>query len=103
MRRRFGEVFRSEEAEISRSPFRAPKANAFAERSVGTVRGDCLDWLLLSSLRQLECVLHIYVDHDNSHGPSARSGLRHPIPGLAHASSVQARQTTFVAATDSAD
>jgi len=39
----FNEVFRSEGVEIIRTPFRAPKANAFAERWVGTVRRDCLD------------------------------------------------------------
>ena len=38
----FDEVFRSEGIEIIRTPFRAPKANAFAERWVGTVRRDCL-------------------------------------------------------------
>ena len=57
--RAFDEVFRSEGVEIIRSPFRAPKANAFAERWVGTVRRDCLDWLLISSRRQLERVLRV--------------------------------------------
>jgi transposase InsO family protein len=61
--RAFDEVFRSEGVEIIRTPFRAPKANAFAERWVGTVRRDCLDWLLISSRRQLERVLRVYIDH----------------------------------------
>jgi putative transposase len=72
--RAFDEVFRSEGVEIIRSPFRAPKANAFAEGWVGTVRRDCLDWLLISSRKQLERVLHIYVDHYNTHSHTAHSG-----------------------------
>jgi putative transposase len=47
--RAFDQVFRSEGIEIICTPFRAPKANAFAERFVGTVRRDCLDWLLITS------------------------------------------------------
>jgi putative transposase len=50
----FDEVFRSDGVEIIRTPFRAPHANAFAERWVGTVRRDCLDWILIVSRRQLE-------------------------------------------------
>jgi len=79
--RAFDEVFRSEGVEIIRTPFRTPKANAFAERWVGTVRRDCLDWLLITSHRQLERVLRIYVDHYNSHRPHRALGLAAPIPG----------------------
>jgi putative transposase len=61
--RAFDEVFRSEGIEIIRTPFRAQQANAFAERFVGTVRRECLDWLLIATRRQLEHVLHVYVDH----------------------------------------
>jgi putative transposase len=78
----FDEVFRSEGIEIIRTPFRAPKANAFAERWVGTVRRDCLDWLLISSRGQLERVLSVYVDHYNTHRPHRSLGLRPPTPGL---------------------
>ena len=78
--RDFDVVFRSEGVEIIRTPFRAPKANAFAERWVGTVRRDCLDWLLISSRRQLERVLHIYVDHYNTHRPHHALGLAAPTP-----------------------
>jgi putative transposase len=79
--RAFDEVFQSEGVEIIRTPFRAPQANAFAERWVGTVRRDCLDWLLISSRRQLERVLRVYVDHYNTHRPHRALGLTAPIPG----------------------
>ena len=35
----------------------APNANAFAERWVGTVRAECLDWLLIVGRGHLELVL----------------------------------------------
>ena len=76
----FDEVFRGEGVEIIRTPFRAPKANAFAERWVGTVRRDCLDWILILSRRQLERVLRVYVDHYNCHRPHRALGLTPPIP-----------------------
>src|SRR5437870_3106192 len=78
--RAFDEVFRSEGVEIIRTPFRAPQANAFAERWVGTVRRDCLDWILIVSRRQLEQVLRVYVDHYNSHRPHRALGLTPPTP-----------------------
>jgi len=49
----FDEVFRSEGVEIIRTPFRAPKANAFAEPWVGTVRSDCLWGALIRSPLQI--------------------------------------------------
>jgi putative transposase len=72
--RAFDEVFCSEGGEIIRTPFRAPKANAFAERWVGTVRRECLDWLLISSRRQLECVLHTSSITTTPIGRTARLG-----------------------------
>jgi transposase InsO family protein len=53
----FDEVFRSEGIRIVKTPVRAPKANAIAERFVRTVRAECLDWLLILNRRHLEGVL----------------------------------------------
>jgi putative transposase len=52
----FDEVFRSEGIRIIETPIQAPKANAYAER-FGTVRRECLDWILIINRRQLERVL----------------------------------------------
>ena len=52
-----------------RSPPRAPKANAYAERWVSTVRRECLDRMLIFHERQLRHVLTEYEDHYNTHRP----------------------------------
>ncbi len=61
--RSFDAVFASQGIRVVQDAVRAPKANAFAERFVGTVRRECLDWLLILNRRHLEQVLRIFVDH----------------------------------------
>ena len=57
----FDEVFTSIGVETIRTPVRSPRANAYAERFVRTVRTECLDHLLVVSWRHLESVLDEYV------------------------------------------
>jgi hypothetical protein len=78
--RGFDDVFRSERAEVLLTPVQVPNANAFAERWVGTVRAECLDWLLIVGRRRLERVLRVYVEHDNPHRPHRALGLGPPAP-----------------------
>ena len=78
--RAFDDVFRSEEAEVVLTPVQAPNANAFAERWIGTVRAECLDWLLIVGREHLQRVLRVYVDHYNRHRPHRALGLRPPRP-----------------------
>ena len=63
--RGFGDVFGSEGAEVLLAPVQAPRANAYAERWVRTVRAECLDWLLILSRGHLEQVLRVYVRNYN--------------------------------------
>jgi len=58
--RPFDDVFRAEGATVLLTPVQAPDANAFAERWVGTMRAECLDWLLIVGRAHLEQVLRVY-------------------------------------------
>jgi transposase InsO family protein len=74
----FDEVFRTEGVAVIRTPIRAPRANAFAERWVRTVRRECLDWTLVRGRRHLERVLGIYADHYNAERPHRGLDLATP-------------------------
>jgi putative transposase len=78
--RDFDAVFASEGIEIIKTPVRAPKANATAERFVRTVRAECLDWLLIVNRSHLERVLRVFAGHYNSHRPHRALNLKPPDP-----------------------
>jgi hypothetical protein len=63
---------------IVRTPIRAPNANAYAERWVGTLRRECLDRILIVNHRQLEQVLRVYTDHYNRHSRTDHSRFDRP-------------------------
>jgi putative transposase len=76
----FDSVFRSEGVEIVRTPYRAPTANAIAERWVGSVRRECLDHLLIVGAAHLHRVLSTYVTHYNQARPHQGLEQRTPLP-----------------------
>ena len=75
----FDEVFLAEGIRIIRTPIRAPRANAFAERFVGTVRRECLDRMFILGRRHLEGVFAEYVDHYNGHRPHRSLDQQSPL------------------------
>ena len=74
----FDEVFYSEGIRVLRTPIESPRANAFAERFVGTVRRECLDRLLIFHRHQLQTVLVEFVGHYNGHRPHRSLGQHAP-------------------------
>jgi transposase InsO family protein len=74
----FDEIFRSEGIKVIHTPIRSPQANAYAERFVRTVRGECLDWLLILGRRHLERVLRVYTAHYNRERPHRGLALLSP-------------------------
>jgi len=75
----FDGVFSADGIRIISTPVRAPRANAFAERFVGTVRRECLDRMLIFGRPHLEQALAEYVDHYNDHRPHRSLGQLPPL------------------------
>ena len=74
----FDEVFASEGIRVIKTPVRAPKANAYAERFVRTIRAEMLDLVLATGRRHLIRLLADYEAHYNSHRPHRGIGLDAP-------------------------
>jgi putative transposase len=74
----FDALLRAEGVRVIRTPIRAPRANAFAERFVRTVRQECLDHVLIYGRRHLERVLQAYVAHYVAERPHRGLGLAVP-------------------------
>ena len=64
--------------EIVKTPFRAPDANAFAERWVSSVNGECLDHLIFVGLGSLQRALVRYREFYDGHRP--HQGIGNQIP-----------------------
>src|SRR5919198_359000 len=78
----FDAIFGSEGIRILRTPVLAPRANAFAERWVGTVRREALDRMLILGQRQLGTVLAGYLAHYNNHRPHRALGQAAPLTAV---------------------
>jgi transposase InsO family protein len=75
----FDAVFTAAGVHVLKTPPQAPKANAYAERWVRTVRTECLDWILIRTRDHLQRVLTAYVRHYNIARPHRGIDLNIPI------------------------
>jgi putative transposase len=74
---------------VLNTPVAAPKANAYCERLIGTVRRECLDWVIPLNERHLRRVLAEWCPHDNRGRPHSALG-----PGLPDSSSTVAARVS---------
>ncbi len=59
---------------VMRTPVRAPQANAFCERLIGTIRRECVDFMIPMSERHVRAILRKWVGHYNRGRPHASLG-----------------------------
>ena len=59
---------------ILKTPVRSPQANAFCERVIGTIRRECLDWMMPFNEDHLRRVLRHWVAHYNRGRPHTSLG-----------------------------
>ena len=65
---------------VLKSPPRSPKANALCERVIGTLRRECLDWLIPLSEAHLRQTLRSWVAHYIRGRPHSALGPGVPDP-----------------------
>ena len=80
----FDTVFTAIDIRIIKTPVRTPRANAIAERFVGTIRRELLDRLLILNRRHAAFVLHEFEGHYNDHRPHRTLSQAAPSRPLPH-------------------
>jgi len=78
----FDAVFTAIDIRIIKTPMRAPRANAIAERFVGTIRRELLDRLLITNQRHAAAALREFERHYNDHRPHRTLGQAAPSRSL---------------------
>jgi putative transposase len=67
---------------VIRSPVRSPQANALCERVIGTLRRECLDWMISLNEDHLQRTLRLWLPHYNRGRPHSSLGPGLPDPPL---------------------
>ena len=78
--RRLNESIEALGVNVLKSPLHSPKANAICERVIGTIRRECLDWLIPLSESHLRSILTSWVERYNRSRPHGSLGPGVPDP-----------------------
>ena len=73
-------MLKREGVRVVHTPYRAPNANAYAERFVRSVKHECLRRMILFGERGLRRALREYVEHYNEERPHQGIGNLIPVP-----------------------
>jgi putative transposase len=65
---------------VLKTPLQSPQANAMCERLIGTLRRECLDFLIPLTEPSLRCLLHEWIQHYNEGRPHLSLGPGIPQP-----------------------
>jgi transposase InsO family protein len=78
---------------VLKSPPRSPMVNAICERVIGTIRRECLDWLIPLSESHLRSILKYWIAHYNSGRPhmALGPGVPNPPSGVQHSAEPKSR------------
>jgi len=79
---KYGKLFSSAAVGIGikelKTPYQAPKANAFCERFIGSLKRECLDHMLILSQRQCKQIVKEYISYYNHARP--HQGINQRVP-----------------------
>jgi len=67
---------------VIKTPVRSPQANSLCERLIGTLRRECLDWMIPLSEEHLRKTLRSWLEHYNRGRPHSSLGPGLPDPPL---------------------
>jgi putative transposase len=89
---RLDESVRRLRLQVLKTPVRTPKANAICERTIGTIRRECLDYLIPLGERHLRRILAEWIGHFNTARPHSALGPGIPDPPIGMPAKLRGRR-----------